>query len=86
MIDGADQWSQVAVALGDLPAGERDALLLHAWEGLSYDQVADALGVPIGTVRSRLNRARTRLRELTDRSGEQQDEHVTDRDPGRIGS
>jgi DNA-directed RNA polymerase specialized sigma24 family protein len=34
-----------------------------AWEQLSYDETARALGIPLGTVRSRLNRARTRLRD-----------------------
>ena len=42
---------------------ERDALLLYAWADLSYAEIADALGVPVGTVRSRLHRARSRLRE-----------------------
>jgi RNA polymerase sigma factor (sigma-70 family) len=50
-------------AIADLPDGERDALLLYAWEDLSYDEIALALDIPVGTVRSRLNRARTRLRE-----------------------
>ena len=45
-----------------LPASHRDALLLVAWGGFGYADAAQALGVPIGTVRSRLNRARTRLR------------------------
>lgn len=52
--------------LGDLPAGERDALLLFAWEDLTYGEIAGALGVPVGTVRSRLNRVRQRLRAGTD--------------------
>ena len=42
---------------------DRDALLLHVWGELSYDETAAALGVPVGTVRSRINRAR---RKLTD--------------------
>ncbi|MFJ4996605.1 RNA polymerase sigma factor [Microbacterium sp. NPDC088619] len=40
---------------------DRETLLLYAWQGMSYDDVADALGVPVGTVRSRLNRVRRRL-------------------------
>ena len=55
---------RVANAIEALPDGEREALLLFAWEDLSYQSVAEALELPIGTVRSRLNRARARLREL----------------------
>ena len=40
---------------------DRDALLLHVWGELSYDETAAALGVPVGTVRSRINRARRKL-------------------------
>ena len=40
----------------------RDTVLLHAWAELTYEQIAVATGVPVGTVRSRLNRARTALR------------------------
>jgi RNA polymerase sigma-70 factor (ECF subfamily) len=69
-LDAADRWQQVADALAAIPAPERDALLLHAWEGLSYDEVADALGIPVGTVRSRLNRARRHVRELETTNGE----------------
>jgi RNA polymerase sigma-70 factor (ECF subfamily) len=47
-------------------------LLLYAWEELSYEEIADALGVPVGTVRSRLNRARVRLRELRTTIGREQ--------------
>ncbi len=49
-------------ALAGLATRDRDALLLHVWEELSYAEVAEALGIPVGTVRSRLNRARRRLR------------------------
>ena len=52
-----------AVAAWSRPAVERETLLLFAWENLSYDDIADALEVPVGTVRSRINRARSRLRE-----------------------
>ena len=55
---------RVADAIEALPDGEREALLLFAWEDLPYQSVAEALALPVGTVRSRLNRARARLREL----------------------
>src|SRR2546422_995937 len=61
---------RVAHAIEDLPDGEREALLLFAWEDLSYQSVAEALELPIGTVRSRLNRARAQLRELLEPGGE----------------
>ncbi|NYF58006.1 RNA polymerase sigma-70 factor (ECF subfamily) [Micromonospora purpureochromogenes] len=50
-------------ALALLSDGDRDVLLLIAWEELTYDEVAAALAIPVGTVRSRLNRARRLLRE-----------------------
>ncbi|GAB3669430.1 RNA polymerase sigma factor [Actinocorallia lasiicapitis] len=53
----------LAAALAGLTAGERDVLLLVAWADLTYEQVAEALGVPVGTVRSRLSRARKKVRE-----------------------
>ncbi len=53
---------ELAAALAALAAGDRDVLLLVAWADLSYDEVASALGIPIGTVRSRLNRARKKTR------------------------
>jgi RNA polymerase sigma-70 factor (ECF subfamily) len=53
----------LAAALAELPPGHRDALLLVAWGDLSYAETAQALGVRIGTVRSRINRARKGLRE-----------------------
>ena len=53
----------LAAALARLPAGDRDVLILIAWEQLTYEETARALDVPVGTVRSRLSRVRTRLRE-----------------------
>jgi RNA polymerase sigma-70 factor, ECF subfamily len=71
-LEASELWPHVAEAVAALPEEERDALLLYAWEELSYDQIADALGVPVGTVRSRLNRARVRLRELRPTIGGEQ--------------
>ncbi|WP_306303410.1 RNA polymerase sigma factor [Microtetraspora niveoalba] len=52
----------LARALAALPARDRDVLLLIAWGDLSYEEVARALDIPVGTVRSRLNRARKKVR------------------------
>jgi RNA polymerase sigma factor (sigma-70 family) len=49
---------------------DRDALLLHVWGDLSYADVASALGVPLGTVKSRIARARRILRELLAQGGQ----------------
>jgi RNA polymerase sigma factor (sigma-70 family) len=57
---------RLAEALGRLSAEERDVLLLFAWAELSYAEIALSLAVPVGTVRSRLHRARSRLREALD--------------------
>ena len=65
-VDAHAQLRGLAKLLHELPAGERDTLLLHAWEELTYDEIAGALGIPVGTVRSRLNRVRRRLRADTD--------------------
>jgi RNA polymerase sigma factor (sigma-70 family) len=61
--------------LAGLSSDQREALLLHVWAGLDYEGVAAALGIPIGTVRSRISRARHRLRELLRATGHGQDGH-----------
>jgi RNA polymerase sigma-70 factor, ECF subfamily len=53
---------RLAPLLRELDPDQLDVLLLYAWEELSYEEIAAALGIPIGTVRSRLARARSRLR------------------------
>jgi RNA polymerase sigma-70 factor (ECF subfamily) len=53
---------ELAAGLARLNPQERDVLLLVAWESLSYEEVSHALDIPIGTVRSRLHRARTKMR------------------------
>ena len=69
-LDARLLFPRVADAIEALPDGEREALLLFVWEDLSYQSVAEALELPIGTVRSRLNRARAQLRELLEPGGE----------------
>jgi RNA polymerase sigma-70 factor, ECF subfamily len=60
----------LALALANLRSGERDVLLLYAWADLTYAEIADVLSIPVGTVRSRLSRARGRVRELLAASGQ----------------
>lgn len=57
-------------SLGTLRSEEAAVVLLFALEDFSYKQIAHALGIPEGTVRSRLSRARTKLRNLMDQGGE----------------
>ncbi|MEF9884510.1 RNA polymerase sigma factor [Streptomyces sp. P9-A4] len=54
----------VADALGRLKRGEREVFGLIVWSGLGYAEASEALGIPVGTVRSRLSRARRKLRGL----------------------
>jgi RNA polymerase sigma factor (sigma-70 family) len=57
----------LADALAALPREERDVLLLFAWADFDYGEIAAALGIPVGTVRSRLHRARAHVRAALER-------------------
>lgn len=59
--------SAVRDAIDSLSPFHRSVIFLRDIDGLSYDDIAEALGVPVGTVRSRLHNARTRLAERLDR-------------------
>lgn len=56
-------------AVGDLPVDQRDVVELVLWENLSYEAVAEVVDAPIGTVRSRLSRARSRIRNALEDQG-----------------
>jgi RNA polymerase sigma-70 factor (ECF subfamily) len=60
-VDAIRQLREGGEAIRGLPRREREVLALFAWSELSYGEIAEALGLPIGTVRSRLARARSRL-------------------------
>lgn len=68
--DAAAQSPWLAAALAQLSAPDRDVLLLFAWGELPYAEIASALDIPVGTVRSRLNRARAVVRRSLPDSGE----------------
>lgn len=73
-----EQHAQRALSLiARLPQREQDVFVLCAWMELSYEDAAVALHLPIGTVRSRLSRARARLRELDPGFGHEQGESTT---------
>ena len=58
-----ERWALVANALRDFKPLDRDVVLLHCWADMELDHVAETLGIPGGTVRSRLARARRKLRK-----------------------
>lgn len=71
-LDAEISTRELAPRIAALSAKERETLLLYAWGDLTYEEVAVALGVPVGTVRSRMNRVRTRLDPARWRSPERQ--------------
>ncbi|MET8881102.1 RNA polymerase sigma factor [Streptomyces rubiginosohelvolus] len=86
-LDHQRELAAVRAVLDRLRGPEREVLALCVWAGLDYAQTADALGVPVGTVRSRLSRARKRLRALTGERLAQETREAREaqetREPGR---
>jgi RNA polymerase sigma-70 factor (ECF subfamily) len=68
-IDAAARLEAVRAAVEKLRRGEREVLTLCVWSGLGYAAAAEALGIPVGTVRSRLARVRKKLRHLASDPG-----------------
>lgn len=66
-LDDERQMSAVRQALAKLPRHERETLELVVWSGLTLAETADALGVPVGTVKARLHRTRRRFPDLLSR-------------------
>jgi RNA polymerase sigma factor (sigma-70 family) len=76
-LDDERQMKRALELLAQLPRREQDVLVLCVWFELSYEDASFALGVPIGTVRSRLSRARARVRELDLSAGHEEGEKTT---------
>jgi RNA polymerase sigma-70 factor (ECF subfamily) len=66
-VAGAELRDRVRAALAQLPAETRELLLMREFQGMDYDAIAAALDVPLGTVKSRLSRARGDLRAILER-------------------
>jgi RNA polymerase sigma-70 factor (ECF subfamily) len=62
-VEGKERGERVRQAVLALPSASRAVLVLREYEGLSYQEIADTLDIPMGTVMSRLNYARNRLRQ-----------------------
>ncbi|MFF1277540.1 RNA polymerase sigma factor [Streptomyces marokkonensis] len=69
-IDDVRRLRAVQASLGRLQRHEREVLALCVWSGLDYRQTAEALGISVGTVRSRLSRTRKKLARLTEENME----------------
>ncbi|MGW7730998.1 RNA polymerase sigma factor [Streptomyces canus] len=65
-LDDRRRLNATMAALSLLRGPEREVLTLCLWEGMEYDEAAHVLGIPVGTVRSRISRARAKLRKLAD--------------------
>lgn len=63
-MDRAETSEAVLSALLKLPEGEREVLVLAEYNGLRYEEISDVLGIPVGTVKSRMFNAMKRLREI----------------------
>jgi RNA polymerase sigma factor (sigma-70 family) len=68
-VDAERSFATLSRTLRRMPARDRDTLLLFAWAELSYEEIAVATNTPVGTVRSRLNRAKRTLRDATSITG-----------------
>jgi len=67
LVLAADARQQVLAALGKLSVDYREVIVLRELEGLTYNEIAEAIDAPVGTVMSRLSRARAELREHLER-------------------
>jgi RNA polymerase sigma-70 factor (ECF subfamily) len=68
-LDAQASYRGIAAEIAALRATDREILLLHAWAGLSDREIAEALRLPVGTIKSRLHRTRERLRNRIEPDG-----------------
>jgi RNA polymerase sigma-70 factor (ECF subfamily) len=75
-IDDERRMAELLALVAHLPRRQREVIALCDWSGLDYPEASVALGVPVGTVKSRLSRAHTRIRELLTTSGHKESENI----------
>ena len=63
-MEQAELKQRLALALDQLDEGQRQAVVLCDMQGATYEEIAETLDIPVGTVRSRLHRGRMQLRQL----------------------
>jgi RNA polymerase sigma-70 factor (ECF subfamily) len=83
-IDMSEDRAPLRDALSRIASGEREVLLLVALGELSYEEVASVLGIRVGTVRSRLHRARLQMREALEEGDDDGKRHGRVGDPPRV--
>lgn len=83
-LERAEREALVQSALGRLAPDHRTVVVMKEFDGLRYEEIAEALGIPVGTVRSRLHRARSELRDLLTTAGFV-DETSPAPEPARVG-
>ena len=64
LAESTERWDLISKAVQQLPEYQKAMILMYHTEHLSYEEIAEALDLPIGTVKSRLNRARLSMRDL----------------------
>ncbi|MHB9860533.1 RNA polymerase sigma factor [Streptomyces sp. YIM S03343] len=84
-VDDRSRLAAVLTALAALRRPEREVITLCLGEGLDYEAAAQALGIPVGTVASRLSRARKKLRALTERAAEPKEARKKNRGIREVG-
>lgn len=80
-LDAESEMRAVLARVSQLPRKDQEILALCAWMGLSYEDASRALNLPVGTIRSRLSRARSRLREPAAARGQEQVEEEIEKFP-----
>ena len=70
LAEGDERQRALDAAIRSLPEAQRVLVVLYHHQGLAYEDIAEATGLPLGTVKSRLNRARLTLRERLSQSAE----------------